>query len=132
MTAGIASATTPLARKLGIGAGARVAALGAPAGFSDRLDGTAIHTRLRGRFDVVVLFADRGAALGRRVDAAAHSLEPGGGLWIAWRKRGSGARSEVDERMVRDLGLATSLVDNKVCAIDEVWSALRFVHRERR
>jgi hypothetical protein len=122
----------PLPRKLGIAPGARVAALGAPAGFAAQLDGTAVHKRLRGSFDVVVVFADSASALRRRVGAAAGALRPGGALWIAWRKRSSGARSDVDERTVRELGLATSLVDNKVCAIDGTWSALRFVHRRER
>jgi hypothetical protein len=124
------AATTPLAHKLGIAPGARVAALGAPPGFEAALDGAATpRTRLRGRFDVIVVFADSLAAVRRRVDAAADALEPHGGLWIAWRKRSSGGRSDVDEPAVRELGLATGLVDNKVCAIDDTWSALRFVRR---
>jgi hypothetical protein len=123
---------SPLARKLGVSPGARVAALGAPPGFAERLGGAAVRVRLRGRFDVVVLFADSAAALSRRLDAAVGALEPGAGLWIAWPKRSSGVRSDVDERMVRELGLATTLVDNKVCAIDDTWSALRFVERRER
>jgi hypothetical protein len=52
-----------------------------------------------------------------------------GGLWIAWPKRSSGLASDLDDGVVRRLGLATGLVDNKVCAVDETWSALRFVAR---
>jgi hypothetical protein len=37
--------------------------------------------------------------------------------------------SDLDERVVRELGLGSGLVDNKVCAIDATWSALRFVRR---
>jgi hypothetical protein len=56
-------------------------------------------------------------------------LEPSGALWIAWPKRASGVSTDLTENVVRELGLAHRLVDNKVCAIDEVWSALRLVIR---
>jgi len=57
------------------------------------------------------------------------ALEPRGGLWIAWPKRSSGFGGDLDDRAVREAVLAAGLVDNKVCAIDETWSALRFVRR---
>jgi hypothetical protein len=120
-----------LSRKLGIKPGARVAALSAPPGFDERLEGGELSHRLRGRFDVIVQFADSRLALERRLDALIAALEPRGGLWIAWPKRSSGVASDLDDRAVRESVLATGLVDNKVCAIDETWSALRFVRRLR-
>jgi len=121
---------TPLPRKLGITPDTRVAVLGAPAGFLGRLDDVpAPHTRLRGRFDVIVAFADSRAGVEPRLGALAAALEPRGGLWIAWPKRSSGASTDLDDRVVRELGLAAGLLDNKVCAIDETWSGLRFVRR---
>ena len=120
---------TPLARKLGVSPGMRVAVVGAPPGFDGRLEEATVRARLRGSFPVIVLFCGSIAALERRLDGALAALEPHGGLWIAWPKRGSGVRSDLDERTVRELGLATGLVDNKVCAIDETWSGLRFVER---
>ena len=59
------------------------------------------------------------------------SLQPAGGLWIAWPKRSSGVATDLDENLVREIGLAEGLVDNKVCAIDATWSGLRFVWRLR-
>jgi hypothetical protein len=124
------SSNTPLARKLGITPGTRVAVLGAPAGFIDRLEEVpAPQTRLRGRFDVIVAFAESRAEVERRFDALIAALEPRGGLWIAWPKRSSGVATDLDDRGVRELGLAAGVVDNKVCAIDETWSGLRFVRR---
>jgi hypothetical protein len=121
---------TPLARKLGIKAGARCAVLASPPGFAERLeDVPAPHTRLRGSFDVIVQFADRVATLERRLGPLITALEPRGGLWIAWPKRASGVPTDLDERVVRETVLAAGLVDNKVCAIDETWSGLRFVRR---
>ena len=56
---------------------------------------------------------------------------PAGGLWVAWPKRSSGVSTDLDENLVREIGLAEGLVDNKVCAIDATWSGLRFVWRLR-
>jgi hypothetical protein len=124
--------TTELTRKLGIAPTTRVAVLAAPAGFTERLeDVPPPHTRLRGRFDVIVQFADSRATLERRLEPLIAALEPRGGLWIAWPKRSSGVSSNLDDRVVRETVLATGLVDNKVCAIDETWSGLRFVRRLR-
>jgi hypothetical protein len=120
---------TPLPLKLGITPGKRVAAMSAPPRFAELLEGAPFSTRLRGSFDVVIQFATSRATLERRLAALIGALEPRGGLWIAWPKRSSGVASELDERAVRELGLATGLVDNKVCAIDETWSGLRFVRR---
>jgi hypothetical protein len=122
--------STPLPRKLGIAPGTRVAVMGgAPRGFADQFEGALLSTRLRGSFDVVIQFALSRTTLERRLDVLIAALEPRGGLWIAWPKRSSGVRSDLDERVVREIGLATGLVDNKVCAIDETWSGLRFVRR---
>ena len=60
-------------------------------------------------------------------------LHPSGGLWIAWpkksAKKSAGLPTDLTEAEVRARGLATGLVDNKVCAIDDTWSGLRFVVR---
>jgi hypothetical protein len=78
---------------------------------------------------VIVQFAGSRATLERRLEALIAALAPRGGLWIAWPKRSSGIDSDLDDRVVRETLLATGLVDNKVCAIDETWSGLRFVRR---
>ncbi|MEO1009379.1 MAG: DUF3052 domain-containing protein [Planctomycetota bacterium] len=126
---------TPLATKLGIKPGARVCLLAAPAGFEvgGMPDEAEVRTSLRGTrpLDVVVLFCPDAATLRRRFDAAAARLSTSGGLWIAWPKKASGVATDLDDAAVRAFGLAAGLVDNKVCAVDEVWSGLRFVRRLR-
>jgi hypothetical protein len=127
---------TPLVRKLGIKDGARLGLIGAPDGFAETLGqlppGVQARRRLGGRrFDVIVAFFDRRAGLERRLASLADALEPTGGLWIAWPKRASGVPTDLTENVVRDLGLAAGLVDNKVCAVDQVWSGLRLVYRLR-
>jgi hypothetical protein len=126
---------TPLPKKLGIKPGHRLGLIGAPDDFEATLgelpEDVAVRRRVRGRFDVVVAFFVERRALEQRLETLRASLEPAGGLWIAWPKRASGVATDVDEGVVRELGLAAGLVDNKVCAIDAVWSGLRLVYRLR-
>ncbi len=126
---------TPLPRKLGIKPGARLALLDAPKGFDTTLGelppGVGIRRRVKGPLDVIVAFCLRRAELEPRLASLAAALDPAGGLWIAWPKRASGVATDLTDTVVRELGLAAGLVDNKVCAIDEVWSGLRFVYRLR-
>jgi hypothetical protein len=124
---------TPLPRKLGIKEGHEVAFLGAPRDFEATLgdlpDGVCVKSRATGTLDVIVFFVTRRAELERRFERLAGALDPAGGLWIAWPKRASGVATDMTEDVARDIGVAHGLVDNKVCAIDEVWSGLRLVIR---
>jgi hypothetical protein len=127
---------TPLPRKLGIKPGARLGLIGAPEGFDSTLgslpDGVTVRRRVGGSpADVIVAFFSRRSALERRLPGLRSALDPAGGLWIAWPKRASGVATDLTDDVVRTLGLAAGLVDNKVCAIDDVWSGLRLVFRLR-
>lgn len=127
---------TPLARKLGIRPEARVALFRAPRGIEGTLEGLPGGVRpLRdpraGTFDVGVLFCAERAVLERRIAGLTKRLAEDGGLWIAWPKKASGVETDVTDALVRATGLAAGLVDNKVCAIDDTWSGLRFVRRLR-
>jgi hypothetical protein len=126
---------TPLPRKLGIREGSRLLLVDAPVDFAATLGdlppGVELVEAGAGAVDVAILFAlDEPTVRARFADLAA-SLQPAGGLWIAWPKRSSGVATELDENVVREIGLADGLVDNKVCAIDATWSGLRFVWRLR-
>ena len=127
---------TPLPKKLGIREGSRVAVVAAPQGFDASLGalppGAQLRTNARGRLDVIVFFVTRRAELARRFPSFARALERDGGLWVAWPKKASGVPTDVDEDVVREVALPTGLVDNKVCAIDDTWSALRVVWRTER
>ena len=124
---------TPLPQKLGIKPGARLALLGAPDGFEVALaplpEGVDTRTAARGPLDVALLFTTRRADLERRFARVASVLQPAGGLWVVWPKKASGVPTDLTENVVREIGLAAGLVDNKVCAVDETWSGLRFVIR---
>jgi hypothetical protein len=127
---------TPLPRKLGIKAGQRIALLGAPADFDATLgalpDDVEVRRRVGRPVDVAVFFTKRRAELERRFEALSRAIEVDGGLWVAWPKRASGVATDITEDVVREVALPAGLVDNKVCAIDEVWSGLRVVWRRER
>ena len=125
---------TPLARKLGIKANDRVALVNAPEDFEKTLrdlpEGATLQTDLRGiAQDVIVLFAASRSELVKWFPRCAARLTPAGGLWVAWAKKASGILTDLSEAVVQAVGLDAGLVDNKICAVDEVWSGLRFVVR---
>ena len=79
--------------------------------------------------DVVVYFTTSRAELERRFDALKATLDAADGLWIAWPKKASKLETDLDFDAVQQAGLDAGLVDNKSCAIDDEWQALRFVYR---
>lgn len=127
---------TPLPKKLGIAPGSRLALLDAPRGFEVTLgalpEAVTPRDSLRGGADVAVCFVTERRVLERRLGALGRAIFPDGAAWIAWPKRASGVATDVTEDAVRELALPLGLVDNKVCAVDEVWSALRLVWRRER
>jgi len=124
---------TPLDRKLGIKPAHAVALLNAPDGFCEYLgplpDGAHVVDDPKAKLDVAVLFVRDAADLKTSFARLARRLNPAGGLWVAWPKKASGVATDLTEDVVRRIGLDATLVDNKVCAIDDVWSGLRFVIR---
>ena len=126
---------TPLPQKLGLKPGSRFGIFAAPKSIRATLgtlpDGvtTTDAARAASPLDVILCFAESRSALERLLPRAVRRLEPNGGLWVCWPKKASGVATDVTEADVRRLGLSAGLVDNKVCAIDEIWSGLRLVMR---
>jgi hypothetical protein len=126
---------TPLLQKLGIKPGASVAFLNAPPNFASVLgplpDGAKARHRLGGSpVDVAVFFTTERRQLAAKFVQLRAAIVVDGALWISWPKKASGVVCDVDENVVRALGLAADLVDVKVCAVDDVWSGLKFVVRK--
>jgi hypothetical protein len=124
---------TPLPKKLGLRAGQRIALVGAPASFPATLgplpEGATLAPGSRERLDLALLFATRAATLTRDFARLAERLTPAGALWVAWPKKAAKVDTDLSDGVVRRIGLDAGLVDVKVCAIDEVWSGLKFVRR---
>jgi hypothetical protein len=124
---------TPLPQKLGIKPGARLGIFDAPDGFDATLgtlpEDVKKTTALRGALDVAMFFTTKRSDLEQRFAALAKAVAPAGSLWISWPKKSSGKKTDLDENVVRAIGLAKGLVDVKVCAVDDTWSGLKFVVR---
>jgi hypothetical protein len=78
---------------------------------------------------IVVFFTTSREDLERRFEPLKATLDPADGLWIAWPKKAAKIEGDLTFDAVQEIGLAHGLVDNKSCAVDESWQALRFVHR---
>jgi len=79
--------------------------------------------------DFVMLFTQSRLELTKEFSKMAKQLAAAGMFWVSWPKKSSGVATDVDENVVRQIGLAAGLVDVKVCAVTDVWSGLKFVRR---
>jgi hypothetical protein len=126
---------TPLPKKLGIKPNAVVALVNAPVGIEKTLgrlpEGVMLRREDYGQPDVTLWFTTSREDLEREVNRMGAFADKGG-LWIIWPKKASGVKSDLTQAVVRELGLASGLVDFKVCAVDATWSGLRFTQRENK
>ena len=122
-----------LVDKLGIKNGHRVTIVGAPPGYEKTL-GTLppqaqLGKDLREERDFINFFSKSRRELEQKFTLLKSLLAPCGMLWISWPKHSSGVATDLDENVVREIGLSHGLVDVKVCAVDDTWSGLKFVYR---
>ena len=118
--------------KLGIRAGMRLYFADAPDDYHKtlgRVPTVVQATSLRGPLDFVQCFSTGKADLEKKMPALVAALDPAGMLWISWPKKAAKVETDLTEDHVRAIGLANGVVDVRVCAIDDVWSGLKFVIR---
>jgi hypothetical protein len=124
---------TPLPKKLGIKPKFRVAFVGLPAEVKAELkDALAECSVVRDGGDLLdfaMVFMKTQADVKKYFGRIAKQLAPAGMLWVSWPKKTSGVATDMNESDVRRIGLEAGLVDVKVCAVNEVWSGLKFVIR---
>jgi hypothetical protein len=125
---------TPLVKKLGIKENFRVAFVNPPTAFEKELGTLPIGVnisagRLAKSLDLIILFANSQRTLKTEFPILAQKLTSNGTLWVAWPKKASGVATDLSGNDVRQIGLDAGLVDVKVCAVNEIWSGLKFVYR---
>lgn len=123
----------PLTKKLGIKEGSRIALINEPENFFREIaplpsDATAVRSSTK-EIDLILLFAKSESQLIKDFEKFSKKLKPTGMLWVAWPKKSSGVTTDLSFDVVQKIGLARGLVDTKICAINEIWSGLRFVVR---
>jgi hypothetical protein len=125
---------TPLARKLGIAAGARVVVVNEPPGYRDWLaplpEGVRFDAEVSAQAEVVHVFADRRAELAAQLDSVRGRIAPAAAVWVSWPKKASKVTTDITEDTIRELALPLGFVDVKVCAVSDVWSGLKLVIRK--
>jgi hypothetical protein len=124
---------TPLPKKLGLKEGQRIAIINEPPNFLRDLGALPANTqrvkRLSAPLDLVLLFVDHEKTLSIQFSSLAKKLSNNGMIWVAWPKKSSGVPTDLTFERVQRIGLKCCLVDVKICAVNDVWSGLKFVIR---
>jgi hypothetical protein len=124
---------TPLIQKLGIKPGYTLYIAQPPAAYFDWLSPmpaeVVVRSRLSGTFNFIHLFATHEKVFRRQFVRMTRHLDKSGMLWVSWPKKTSKVASDLDENIIRRFGLDQGMVDIKVCAVNEIWSGLKFVYR---
>jgi hypothetical protein len=122
-----------LVDKLGIKTGNTVVLVNAPNGYEKTLGKlptkVKLSSHLKKNSDVVHYFTTEKIKLEKRFPSLVNSIVRNGMIWISWPKGASKVQTDLNENIVREIGLKCGVVDVKVCAIDETWSGLKFVIR---
>ena len=125
---------TPLAKKLGIGAGHRVWLANAPANYKRLVaplpDGVTFVAKPSGTTDVAHVFASKRRVLDKTLRALRSALKPDAAVWVSWPKKASKTPTDITEDVIREVALPMGFVDIKVCAVDDTWSGLKLVVRK--
>jgi hypothetical protein len=133
-TAAAGYSGTPLAKKLGIAANARVVARNAPANYRQLLQpipaGVAFDPKIGKSTDLIHVFVDRKAALTKELSELRRSIRPNCVVWVSWPKKSAQVPTDITEDTIREIALPLGFVDVKVCAVTEVWSGLKLVIRK--
>jgi hypothetical protein len=118
-------------QKLGINPGFCIFVGRAPRAYGDVVgelpDDVTIAPRLKAPLDMVHLFAIEAKGLAAKLRSCRAAIEPDGMIWVSWPKKASGVATDLTENVLRDTALPLGLVDIKVCAVDDIWSGLKFV-----
>jgi len=128
---------TPLAQKLGIKEGQKVATIGVPVGYRKLLsplpEKVSFTRELKSGATFLHLFVSDRKAMERELKRLRKLIADNGVLWVSWPKKSSGVTTDVTEDIIREVALPLGFVDVKVCAVDETWSGLKLmVRRENR
>ncbi len=122
-----------LVEKLGIKDGFAISIIGAPKDYAvtlGKLPSVVKQSKkLKGPLDFLQFFCSKRSRLEANFPSLKAALSPSGMLWVSWPKVSSAVPTDLTENVVREIGLRNGLVDVKVCAVDEIWSGLKFVFR---
>jgi hypothetical protein len=121
----------PVAQKLGIKPGFCIFVDGAPQAYAGLVgpmpDKVTLAARAKPPVDMVHVFATEAAGLAAKLRSCRKLIKTDGMIWVSWPKKSSRVATDLSDVVVRDIAVPLGLVDIKVCAVDDVWSGLKFV-----
>ncbi|MHA6333662.1 DUF3052 family protein [Qipengyuania sp. CAU 1752] len=122
---------TPLAKKLNLRDGQRCWFEAMPESIQDEIGEYALELTFVGDpaegLDAAHIFVTDAKALEERLGSLRQQIASDGQVWVSWPKKGSASETELDQDEVQRIGLAAGFIDTKKCAVDDTWSALKFV-----
>jgi len=122
-----------LVDKLGIKEGFRIAIVNSPASYRATLGAlpsdVTVDKRPGKGMDLIHCFVNNKREATSTISALKNHISPRGALWVSWPKGSSGVKTDLNENVIREIGLKAGLVDVKVCAVDDTWSGLKLVYR---
>ena len=122
---------TPLAKKLGIKKGFKIKIINEPDDyfslFDDFPDDLTIITDNKTKKDFIHYFVSSASSLEKEIKQLKQEIEQDGTIWISWPKKEAKVETDLNGNIVREIGLKNGLVDIKVCAVNNIWSGLKFV-----
>ena len=125
----------PLAKKLGIKSSSSIRIINGPEYYFNLFNDlpTDLHEVVRGtrKVDFLHYFTMNAGYLSKDIKKLKSSIKKDGVIWVSWPKKASGIKTDINENFIREVALENGLVDVKVCAVDEIWSALKLVFRLR-
>ena len=126
---------TPLVKKLGIRPGSAIYFVGAPDSYLKLIrplpDGVKVTSRVSGKTDLVHVFSPRRIELARLLGGYRTRIKPDAVIWVSWPKKSAKVSTDITEETIREIALPLGFVDVKVCAVTDVWSALKLVIRKK-
>lgn len=122
------------AQKLGYRTGTTVAVIDRPKGFATELAGPDVKfsTKNDAAIDSAHVFVSEKKRLAAELPRLMKRIARDGVIWVSWPKKAAKVPTDITEDTVREVALPLGLVDVKVCAVDDVWSALKLVIRKER
>lgn len=122
----------PLFQKLGMKPGAAWKVIGAPDDYLALLgEGVEVSfVRQSKDLDGIHIFVKSCRELEKAILKYKEEIRKDGMLWFSWYKKSAKIPTDVTEDEIRNTALSLGLVDVKVCAVSEIWSALKIVWRK--
>jgi len=126
--------STPLVKKLGIKEGFKIYVKNPPENYIQLIqpvpENVVLLKRLSGNLDMIHFFTKKRSELLSNINKHMSKIKQNGMIWVSWPKKSSKVPTDITEDTIREIILPLGLVDIKVCAVDEIWSALKLVIRK--